>query len=85
MMIVVIISSITALSMPLNVHAKEIEENVSGDYYEFEKAANMRYQLLPQERLEIHRFMPLYLNKKSQKMILGCISFLKELIQVEEV
>ena len=31
--------SITALGMSLNVHAKEIEENVSGDYYEFEKSS----------------------------------------------
>lgn len=39
----VIISSIITLMEPLTVWAKEIEENVSGNYYEFEK--NSKYEL----------------------------------------
>ena len=49
-----------------------------------EEKHSRNYSQKNKERLEIHRFMPLYLNKKSQKMILGCIRFLKELIRVEE-
>lgn len=43
MTVTVIFSSIITLSTPLTVHAKEIEENVSGNYYEFEK--NSKYEL----------------------------------------
>lgn len=41
--VTVIFSSIITLSTPLTVCAKEITENVSGDYYEFEK--NSKYEL----------------------------------------
>ena len=41
--VTVIFSSIIILSTPLTVCAKEITENVSGDYYEFEK--NSKYEL----------------------------------------
>lgn len=43
MTVAVIFNSITVLSMPAIVHAKEIEENVQGDYYEFEK--NSKYEI----------------------------------------
>ena len=43
MTVIVMLSSIILLSSPLTVCAKEIEENVSGDYYEFEK--NSKYEL----------------------------------------
>ncbi len=43
MTVIVIISSIMTLSTPLTVCAKEIEENVSGDYYEFDK--NSKYEI----------------------------------------
>lgn len=41
--VTVVFSSIITLSTPLTVCAKEITENVSGDYYEFEK--NSKYEL----------------------------------------
>ena len=43
MTVTVIFSSVITLSTPLTVCAKEITENVSGDYYEFEK--NSKYEL----------------------------------------
>ena len=43
MTVIVILSSIITLSASLNVYAKEIEENVSGDYYEFDK--NSKYEI----------------------------------------
>ncbi len=43
LMVTVIFSSVITLSTPLTVCAKEITENVFGDYYEFEK--NSKYEL----------------------------------------
>ena len=43
MTVIVMFSSIILLSSPLTVCAKEITENVSGDYYEFEK--NSKYEI----------------------------------------
>ncbi len=43
MTVIVTLSGIISLSTSLTVHAKEIEENVSGDYYEFDK--NSKYDI----------------------------------------
>lgn len=43
MMVTIILSSIITLRAPLTAYAKEIEENVSGKYYEFDK--NSKYEI----------------------------------------